>query len=907
MTEDDHSSDELSHEGVLRKSGRYPWGSGETPNQRNRDFLAITEKLRKDGLSDVEIVKGLGLESTTQLRAARAIAKNEQRAALAATALRLKEKNLSNVAIGEKMGINESSVRALLDPALQQRNDVLGSTADMLKARLAEKGGYLDIGSGVENHLAISNTMLSTAVATLKEEGYRVHTVEVDQLGTGKKTKVKVLAPPGTEWKEVVNNKDQIGQVQTNYRDGKYEPIKPPVFVDAKRVGIRYAEQGGADADGVVYLRPGVKDIDLGGARYAQVRIAVGDSHYLKGMAMYKDDLPAGVDLVFNTNKSDTGNKLDAMKKINKLDDGKIDVDSPFGAIVTQRDYTDKDGSKKQSAINIVNEEGDWGKWSRSLSSQMLSKQSPVLAKEQLAKAHDRKKEELDEILALTNPAVKKKLLDAYADGTDSASVHLKAAALPRQATHVILPINGLKDTEIYAPNYNNGERVVLVRFPHGGKFEIPELVVNNRNTEAKKAMGQAKDAVGINSKVAARLSGADFDGDTVLVIPNDSRKVSTSPPLAGLKNFDPQRAYPAYEGMKPMTKRGKQKAMGDVSNLITDMTIRGANQADLARAVRHSMVVIDAEKHKLNYKQSAKDNGISELKRTYQNGPRSGASTLISRASSQTTVNARKPRSAKNGGPIDKATGKLMWEETGESYVIPAHTRVSPKTKKVTHVPEKTVIRQTKSKQMAEVSDARKLSSGTPMENIYADHANRLKGLANAARKVSVNTPGQRYSPSAKAAYATEVKELDAALNKALKNRPLERQAQLLANATLRAKMDARPDMEADQIKKIKGQALQDARNRVNAEKSRIEFTQSQWDAIQAGAISNNKLNDLLANADLDKVKELAMPRKNTVMDKATQARADRMLAAGHTQAEVASALGISTSTLNSSIGRKE
>ena len=67
-----------------------------------------------------------------------------------------------------------------------------------------------------------------------------------------------------------------------------------------------------------------------------------------------------------------------------------------------------------------------------------------------------------------------------------------------------------------------NGERVVLIRHPHGGTFEIPELTVNNKNPDARKIVGTIKsqDAIGIHHKVAEHLSGADFDGDTVLVIP---------------------------------------------------------------------------------------------------------------------------------------------------------------------------------------------------------------------------------------------------------------------------------------------------------------------------------------------------------------------------------------------------
>jgi hypothetical protein len=137
--------------------------------------------------------------------------------------------------------------------------------------------------------------------------------------------------------------------------------------------------------DGVIFVRPGVKDLSMGAAPYAQVRIAVDGTHYLKGMAVYKDDLPPGVDLQFNTNKSDTGNKLDAMKEVKRnKDDGSVDMDNPFGASISHqigdRDHTGKI-TKLTSVMNIVNEEGKWSEWSRNLSSQMLSKQRPALAK----------------------------------------------------------------------------------------------------------------------------------------------------------------------------------------------------------------------------------------------------------------------------------------------------------------------------------------------------------------------------------------------------------------------------------------------------------------------------------------------------------------------------------------------
>lgn len=900
------NDDFLAHYGILRKSGRYPWGSGDNPHQRNKEFLDYVDGLSKQGMTPTEIARGLGI-TTTQLRASKSIAKNEQRKEDAAMAYRLKEKGMSNVAIGKRMGINESSVRALLDPAMQERNDVLVTTANMLRDQVGEKG-LIDIGSGVETHLGISSTKLNTAVAMLEEEGYVVHKVQVEQLGTGLKTTVKVLAPEGTTYRDIVSAPDKIKTI-TNYSEDRgrsWTPIEPPRPVDSKRIGVRYADEGGKEADGVIYVRPGVPDISLGQARYAQVRIAVDDTHYLKGMAMYKDDLPEGVDLLFNTNKERKGDKLDAMKPI------KDDPENPFGATIRQNHYVDANGKRQLSAMNIVNEEGDWYRWSKNLSSQMLSKQRRFLVKEQLDLTLAAKKAEYDEILSLTNPVVKKKLLQTFADGADSSAVRLKAAGLPRTRNHVILPIPDMKETEVYAPYYKNGEKVVLIRHPHGGIFEIPELTVNNRHAGAKRAIGDdAPDAIGIHPNVAKRLSGADFDGDTVLVIPNNTGKILTSPPLEGLKDFDPQVEYAPYDGMKTMdggiynaktgtvdyggkkpNSRTKQHAMGDISNLITDMTIKGATHAELARAVRHSMVVIDAEKHRLDYKQSAIKNGIRDLKVKYQGGPRAGADTLISKASSEVRVPARTPRSAAKGGPIDRATGKKVFEPTNETWVD---------SKGRTHV------RTTMSTRMAEAEDAHTLSSGTPKERLYADHANSLKALANSARKSALETPPLRYSPSAKQAYAKEVASLQAKLNRAYKNKPLERQAQLLANAMVSAKRQDNPGMDADTEKKIRGQALVIARARTGAERQRIVLTPSEWDAIQAGAISNNKLTQILDNADLDQIKQLATPRTNTVMTAPTLARARSMRSAGHTPSEIAEALGVSTSTLNDAFAREE
>lgn len=879
---------ELIHYGILRKSGRYPWGSGGSAEQRSKDFIGIVADLRKKGWSEAEIAASFSTKehpfSTTDLRATTTIARNAAKQADISFAQRLKDKGMSNVAIGERMGLNESSVRALLAPGAKDKNEVLQTTTGMLKDQVARKG-YIDVGIGVERHLDISRTKLDVALSMMKSEGYEVINVQTPNVGAGgnKKTLVKVLAPEGTTYKDIVTNMDKINTIDSYSDDGgrSYTKLSPPKSVSSKRIGVRYAEQGGTDADGVIYIRPGVDDLSLGGARYAQVRIAVDGTHYLKGMAVYKDDLPEGVDLLFNTNKSKTGNKLDVMKKM------KDDPEDPFGAVISRQN--------KSKTMNIVNEEGSWDQWSKNLASQMLSKQNPALAKQQLDLTQKIKAEEFEEIMSLTNPAVRRKLLDSFADDMDSASVHLKAAALPRQRTQVILPVNSLKDTEIYAPNFRDGERVALVRYPHGGTFEIPELTVNNRNRSAKSILGNAVDAVGINSRVAERLSGADFDGDTVLVIPNNKGQVRSTKALDGLKDFDPKRDYPAYPGMPKMTARQKQQEMGNVSNLITDMTIKGAQPDEIARAVRHSMVVIDAEKHNLNYKLSAQANGIPALKKKYQSDPKnpkaSGASTLISRSTSEVRVPHRKETFR-----VDPDTGQKIYNYTGE-------TITRRRTRKDGTVVLKEEPRTVKSKRGAETDDAHSLSSGTPMEKIYADHANTLKALANEARKASVNTKTIPYSPSARKTYSSEVASLDSKLNIALRNAPLERKAQLLANTLVSAKTRANPDMERDELKKVKSKALIEARARTGAGKTLVKIEPKEWEAIQAGAISNEKLTKIMINTDLDELKKLATPRANTVMTSAKQAKAEAMLRAGYTQAEVADALGVALSTLKSSV----
>ena len=909
--------DELLHYGMPRRSGRYPWGSGKDPYQHSGDFLSRVEELTKKGMSEKDIADSMGL-TTSQLRIQKSLAKDERRTIEVDTAKGLREKGYSLNEIAKMMGYkNDSSVRSLLNEQSESRMKEAMNTAKFLKKQVDEKG-MIDVGVGVERELGISKEKLKTALYILEMEGYNTFGGGVPQVNNpGKQTNIKVLCPPDTPYKTITDKNgnekkvssaiydyDKVHSITeyTSHDSGKtFDTFKYPSSMDSKRLAIRYAEDGGIQKDGLVEIRRGVPDLDLGGSHYAQVRIMVDGTHYIKGMAVYSDDLPPGVDVMFNTNKTKDKSKLEVLKEIKK------DPDNPFGSLIKaggQSYYTDKNGERKLSLINKRAEEGDWGDWADKLPAQFLSKQSKQLAQRQLQLAAADKKAEFDEIMGLTNPTVKKALLKSFSDDCDSAAVHLHAAALPRQKYQVILPVPTLRDNEIYAPNYNDGEKVALIRYPHGGIFEIPILTVNNKHKDSIKMIGpNAKDAVCINSTVAERLSGADFDGDTVQVIPTNSKvKINTKPPLKALEGFDPKMEYPERPGMKYM-KTGKkdntQNEMGKISNLITDMTLLGASDDELARAVRHSMVVIDAAKHKLDYKKSEADNNIKALKKKYQGhiDPETGrysegTGTIVSRAKGQQSVLKRQ------GSPIiDPETGKQSWKVadnvTYEKKMINKRTG-----KEYT----KTITKTQKSTKMMETDDAYTLVSDSrnPIELVYADYANQMKALANQARKEMVTTPDIPYNPEAKARYQKEAASLQAKVNVALKNAPRERQAQTMANAILQAKIKDNPDMTKKEKKKAGQQALDKMRMKVGAKKEPVKITEQEWEAIQAGAISPSKLKTIINNADLDTLRQMAMPRSTKQLSQSKINHIATLKASGYTNAQIAQKLGVSTSTVS-------
>lgn len=904
---------ELYHYGMPRRSGRYPYGSGKEPFQHNGPGIldkADALKRKHPEWSNSKLAEELSDIVGTKItrddyEAMYSIRKDEQYAKLRAKAYHMHnnpDKLYSYRQIAKELGISEGTVRNMFKDVENKRLKELETNMDVIRQAVKEKT-YIDVSEGAAERIGVSPSQLKAAYLRMAANGeISINDIKVPN-GDGTTTTALVLAPVDAKYSDVraaakTDNIKTIDAYAEN--DGRtMKNLEPIQSVSSKRVGVRYAEDGGADMDGVIQIRRGVEDLSLGKANYAQVRIAVDDTHYLKGMAVYGDkkDFPPGVDIMFNTNKHKGTPKCGpendtVLKLIKRKKDGSIDEDNPFGATIKPSSELVKCQSKG-AKINIVNEEGTWDTWSRKLASQFLSKQSTELINKQLKYTYDNKKAEFEEIQGLNNPIVKKHLMLKFADSCDSDSVYLKAAALPRQATKVILPIPNMNPTDVYAPGYKNGEKVVLIRYPHAGQFELPELRVNNNIPYGKKIIGQSIDAIGIHPKTAAQLSGADFDGDTVMLVPKNKRvNIQTKKPLAGLKDFDPKEAYPPIKNDKGditstvMSKEYTQKQMGMISNLITDMTVAGAKEGELARAVRHSMVVIDANKHKLNYKLSEEMNGIAELKKLYQ--PHGGASTLLSRA--------------KSPEYRDHVLERGFDKTTGERNRYPSGARSKKRLKDGTWVDNGP--KQTKLPKMSWTNDARTLLSDrpNPKEKAYANYANQMKALANKARLASLDIPPQKYNLSAAKTYSREVASLEKKLLDVQKQKPLERRARYIADSIIESRKQEDPTLydDKDRRKKEYAQALEYGRYRVGKTKTYVQITDREWAAIQAGAIHATKAKKILDKARPEEIRKLATPKEQSGISSAKEARIKSMLAAGMmTQTEIAEALGVSVSTV--------
>lgn len=977
----------LTHYGMPRRSGRYPWGSGEDPYQHEDwgKFTVRLNKLKSNGWTETpENIKKEFHMSTTEFRREKKYADYEDRLYRIKTAQRLKEKGteengwkpMNNTEIGKVMGINESSVRSLLNEDRTARLSRVQKTADSLQKIVDEKG-MVDVGSGVEQQLGITRDRLDLALYILEKKGYHLYKGGIPQVtNKGQQSTQTVLCAPDKQHKDIYEY-DKVSQlIDYSVNDdgetiGEKKKINYPVSLDSKRLQINYREDGGSDKDGLIEIRPGVKDLRPDANTYAQVRIMVDGTHYLKGMLGYSNDLPEGIDVRFNTNKPKGTPMKDVLKPI------KSDPDNPFGSLIKKQNYyIGDDGKEHQGVINYRANEGDWDEWKNSLPSQFLSKQSITLAQKQLNLAKIDKVDEYNDILKINNPTIRKHYLLKLAEQCDKAAEDLQAAALPGQRYQVIMPVPSMKDTEVYAPNYKHGSYIALVRFPHGGPFETPILRVNNHQKDAEKLIGSNPvDAICINAKVAERLSGADFDGDTVMCIPtHDSRglvKITSKPALKGLEGFDPKLEYGGTEfkdkdGISHwkddngneypiISAKNKQKQMGVVSNLITDMTLGGASSDEIARAVRHSMVVIDAEKHHLNWKKSEVDNNIEALKREYQNG--GGASTIISRAKSEYSeprtqgspkINIKgkswydpsKPEGAliyktaedlyypkyrknKNTGLIDIWTtdGKKISYNPKDPKDISKYAPVRTKktrsgkdiysrdiTNKDGTIHYITEERRTKTTKMGHTDDAYTLVSDNknPMELIYADYANSMKSLANQARKEYATTKGTGYNRTAAKTYSKEVASLDAKLNEALKNAPIERHAERMANIEVSNKREEAEKngetLSNEDIRKASQKAITKYRQDLGSIKRsdrNIPITDREWEAIQSGAISENKLQKIINNTDIDELRARATPKQSNTLSDFKVARIKAMANSNYTNSQIAEALGISTSTV--------
>lgn len=910
-------NDILEHYGTKRHSGRYPWGSGDSPYQHSGDFLSRVEKFKAKGMSEGEILDAINDTlppeyklGATEFRVAKTKAGHDRKASQWEDIQKLKKENpdMGWTEIGQKLGMPESTVRSMYQNGVGTKKDQAEKIAETLKKEV-DKKGMIDISEGTNLTLGVSEGKLDEAVYILEaEHGYKRYGVGIKQpTNFRQQTNITVLAKPEYDQRYAYEHQGDIQSLGDYHSDdggNSFRQLQPPSSLSSDRVAVRYGDQGGLAKDGVMEIRRGVADLDLGNSHYAQVRIMVDNSHYLKGMAMYSDNMPDGVDIVFNTNKPSGTPKMKVFKEI------KNDPGNPFGAAITaegQSTYIGKDGKEHLSPINKLKWEGDWDDMSKSVSSQFLSKQPLPLIKKQLELTRADYKAEYDEIMHYTNPTVKKKMLLDFAEKCDGTAMTLKASAFPGQSTKVILPLDKIKETEAYCPTYENGTQLALIRYPHAGTFEIPIVTVNNKNASGKSNLGNVKDAIGISSKVAERLSGADFDGDTVMAIPmSDKVRINSTDPLPGLKNFDPKTSYAVPEGnpnnVRLMKKDEKQKEMGIISNLITDMTLRGATTEDLERAVRHSMVVIDAEKHKLDYKRSEKENGIQELKQKYQirvdddgNEKYGGASTLLSRRKQTVRIPERR-----GSVRIDKDTGEYIYKESGRTFT-------DKKGKK--RIAEDEVSRISLEKDVRNLMSSK---TGTPQEVEYANFSNYLKAMANQARKDYANMKGIQRDPAAAKKYAPEVESLKVKYEAVLANKPKERRAMIIANSRIKAiiedrGLDYKDKDDKKEIKKISSVEMQRARDQVGANSSRtkIVFTDREWEAIQNHAISDSMLTKFLNSSDSTEIVKRAMPKAAATLSSAKKAKAKAMLAGGYSYEEIAKACGVPKSTIYDALNK--
>lgn len=85
------------------------------------------------------------------------------------------------------------------------------------------------------------------------------------------------------------------------------------------------------------------------------------------------------------------------------------------------------------------------------------------------------------------------------------------------------------------------------------------------------------------------------------------------------LDNFSPR----VYEDRNIVTQKiDRCSELGFCSRLITRMCMRGAAEEEIADIIKYSMVVLDAERHCLNWKKAAEDFKVAEMAEKYMPKP---------------------------------------------------------------------------------------------------------------------------------------------------------------------------------------------------------------------------------------------------------------------------------------------
>ena len=855
------------------------------------------------GATYTEMAKAFGI-STTELRQ-RITAENHHKAEFRlwlAQEMSNPDEHITKSQMDEVFQSPAGTAARILSNGRSKKDAKMNEIHDKLVERVKEVK-YLDIGEGTEIQLGLTRETLGGIVKTLEAEGYHTHTITRKNLTDDTKgIKMVVLTKDG-DLESVKKHKYDIRTLDAWYDpEGKLRDIEPPKQLDWDRVKIKYGDEGGVARDGMMQVRPGAEGLDLGDSRYAQVRIAVGGTSYMKGVAIvdHLQTFPPGTDIIFNTNKP----KGTPREKVLKDLKGEVMSDNPFGAVIkSQKGY-----------INFVQKEGDWNEWSAGLAAQMVSKQPDKFVKSQLDKTFDNIKRDFDSFKAIPNTAIQSYFLENYAKSLTTKANKLKTDGVEGERAQLLLSNPDLKPNEIYAPNYKNGETLYLIRYPHGGTFEIPVLTVNNNHQSSRKLLGNAVDAVMVHPSAGQKLSGADYDGDTVYVLPANKNNPITSttlPPALRKKvaEFDPEvyhRDVPEnVNGGHLYRKKFTTDQMGIATNLISDMTTLKAPMGDIVDATLYSMVVIDSWKHNYDLKQAKQDFRINELKKKYQGAANAGSATVITRARSKVKVythyDGTLERVKEKTRKVTGANGKTYNEKY---YVLEDGTEVPKKRTKEVRLMDIT-------------ADANTLKSQfkNSTEDRYAAYANSLKALQNEAIKANAALKMPKRDPQAAKRYAQEVESITEKLRKAMSKAPIERQIELLAEQRYRHYL--RPEMDADDRKKLAARSRLTARKIVTGQtqgpkskrSERLHLTDLEWEAILHNAVSPTTIKSVLKYTDDDEVREKVIPRGYQTIPAAKVSRARAMLSQTsggkpkYTYAEVAEALGVSVDALRDNI----